>query len=228
MYSFAVSAVAEIMLAFCKILYKNTCLFLHLLLAMRKVTAKQQEILEFIKDSLLTRQLPPTVHEIAEYMGYRSDNAAYQHLQSLQRKGMIELDGYSRGIRLLAPQGLPIVGRVAAGAPLLAEENIEEYVTVAQDIFTLPPDYLLRVQGMSMRDAGILDGDLLAVHKTAVAERNQIVVARLDDEVTVKRFRQRGYTVTLLPENPDFAPIKVNLRRDALQIEGVMAGLIRT
>lgn len=194
---------------------------------MSDLTAIQRKILDFIKASMAERRLPPTVREIAEYMGYRSDNAAYQHLQALQRKGVIELEGRSRGIRLRIPLGLPVVGQVAAGAPILAEQHIAGYLAVTSGLFRTRADFLLRVKGDSMRDAGILDGDLLAVHKTAQAEQNQIVVARLDDEVTVKRYRQRGNVVTLLPENVDYEPIKVDLRRESLAIEGVMAGLIR-
>lgn len=171
--------------------------------------------------------MPPTVHEIAEYMGYRSDNAAYQHLIALKRKGMINLEGVSRGIRLLEPSGLPIVGQVAAGSPILAEQNIEDYLPIESRLFKPKADFLLRVKGMSMCDAGIMDGDLLAVHKSPVAERNQVVVARIDDEVTVKRFRQRGNIITLFPENPEFKPIRVDLRKREVAIEGVMAGLIR-
>ncbi|HEX7027777.1 MAG TPA: transcriptional repressor LexA [Gammaproteobacteria bacterium] len=194
---------------------------------MTDLTAIQLKILDFIKASLAERRMPPTVREIAEYMGYRSDNAAYQHLQALQRKGVLELEGRSRGIRLRVPLGLPIVGQVAAGAPILAEEHIAGYLPVTSCLFRKPADFLLRVKGDSMRDAGILDGDLLAVHKTRQVEQNQIVVARLEDEVTVKRYRQRGNVVTLLPENADYEPIKVDLRRESLAIEGVMAGLIR-
>jgi repressor LexA len=194
---------------------------------MSDLTAIQRKILDFIKASMAERRLPPTVREIAEYMGYLSDNAAYQHLQALQRKGVIELEGRSRGIRLRIPLGLPVVGQVAAGAPILAEQHIAGYLPVSSGLFRTRADFLLRVKGDSMRDAGILDGDLLAVHKTAQAEQNQIVVARLDDEVTVKRYRQRGNVVTLLPENADYKPIKVDLRRESLAIEGVMAGLIR-
>ncbi len=194
---------------------------------MRNLTDIQQTILEYIQQSIAERQMPPTVHEIAQYMGYRSDNAAYQHLNALKRKGVLELRGHSRGIILSAPSGLPLLGRVAAGSPLLAEQNIESYVSVDPGLFRPRANYLLRVKGLSMRDAGILDGDLLAVHKTPVAENKQIVVARLDDEVTVKRFRKRQNIVTLLPENPDFEPIRVDLRRRDLVIEGVMTGLLR-
>lgn len=194
---------------------------------MQSPTGIQQQILDFIKDNLMEYRTPPTMHEIAEYMGYRSDNAAYQHLQALERKGYIQLNGYSRGIELLAPLGLPIVGRVAAGSPILAEENIEDHIPVENNLFKPKANYLLKVKGMSMRDAGILDGDLLAVHKTKTAHNNQIVVARIEDEVTVKRFRQKGNIVNLLPENEEFDVIRVDLRRQEMVIEGTMCGLIR-
>jgi repressor LexA len=194
---------------------------------MRGLSSIQKKILEFIKQSIAERRMPPTVHEIAEYMAYRSDNAAYQHLSSLERKGFIQLKGHSRGIALLERSGLPVLGRVAAGTPILAEENIEHYLALDAGLFHPQADFLLKVQGMSMRDAGILEGDLLAVHKTPVAENGQIVVARLDNEVTVKRFRRRQNMVTLFPENPDFEPIRVDLRKRELAIEGIMAGLIR-
>jgi repressor LexA len=193
----------------------------------KELTPIQSQVLEFIERFMEERRMPPTVREIREHMGYRSDNAAWQHLQALGRKGVLKLDGRSRGITLTRPAGLPLVGRVAAGAPLLAQENIEDYLKVDASLFRPRADFLLRVQGMSMRDAGILDGDLLAVHRTSVAEHDQIVVARLGEEVTVKRFRQRGGIVTLLPENPDFEPLRIDLRRDAFAIEGRMAGLIR-
>ncbi|MBN4069133.1 transcriptional repressor LexA [Beggiatoa alba] len=194
---------------------------------MQELTEIQRQILDFIRECLQEWQMPPTMHEIAEYMGYRSDNAAYQHLNALQRKGYIELGGHSRGITLLEETGIPVVGKVAAGAPLLAAENIEMHIDVAHTVFHPQAHYLLRVQGMSMCEIGILDGDLLAVHKTKVAETNQIIVARIDEEVTVKRFRQRGNIVTLLPENVDFDPIRVDLREQAFAIEGRMVGLIR-
>lgn len=194
---------------------------------MTELTTIQRKIFEFIQQSIIERQMPPTVHEIAEYMGYRSDNAAYQHLTALQRKGMIKLEGHARGIIPQTPIGLPVVGRVAAGSPILAEQNIEEHVATMSGVFHPKADFLLIVKGMSMRDAGIFDGDLLAVHKTPVARQNQIVVARLEDEVTVKRFRRRGNKVTLLPENPEFNPIRVDLNQQELVIEGVMTGLIR-
>ncbi|MEE9397200.1 MAG: transcriptional repressor LexA [Methylococcales bacterium] len=191
------------------------------------LTAKQQKILAFIKQSIVERQMPPTVHEIAEYMGYRSDNAAYQHLNALKNKGAIRMEGHSRGITLLSPQGLPVVGQVAAGSPILAEQNIENHVIVEAGAFHPRADFLLKVKGMSMQDAGIWDGDLLAVHKTPVAEQSQIVVARLGEEVTVKRFYRHGDNVTLAPENSDFESIQINLSETELVIEGVMAGLIR-
>lgn len=194
---------------------------------MLELTAIQRRVLEFIKQSIAERQMPPTVHEIAEFMGYRSDNAAYQHLNALRHKGVIRLQGYSRGILLLAPAGLPVVGRVAAGSPILAEQNIENYLPLDVGIFRPKADFLLKVSGLSMRDVGIWDGDLLAVHRTPVAENNQIVVARIGDEVTVKRFKRRSNIVTLVPANPDFEPIRVDLRRQDLVVEGVMAGLVR-
>ena len=194
---------------------------------MKEPTPIQKTILEFIKQSVAERQMPPTVHEIAQHMAYRSDNAAYQHLSALERKGFIRLKGHSRGIALLEPSGLPVLGRVAAGTPILAEENIEHYLALDSGLFRPKADFLLKVRGMSMRDAGILEGDLLAVHKTPVAENGQIVVARLDNEVTVKRFRRRQNIVTLLPENSEYEPIRVDLRKRDLSVEGVMAGLVR-
>lgn len=194
---------------------------------MTELTPIQQKILAFIKRCIIEEQAPPTVHEIAQHMGYRSDNAAYQHLNALQRKGAIRLEGRSRGITLLTPLGLPVVGRVAAGSPVLADENIEQHLSMVHAMFQKKADFLLRVTGMSMRDAGILDGDLIAVHRTPLAEQNDIVVARIDNEVTVKRFRRQGNSVTLLPDNPDFSPIEINLSERELVIEGVMVGLIR-
>lgn len=194
---------------------------------MEELTRIQQEILDYIKATLMEERTPPTMHEIAEYMGYRSDNAAYQHLVALERKGFIELNGRSRGIELLAPLGLPVVGRVAAGSPILAEENIDDHVPTEAGMFKPKAHYFLKVHGMSMKDAGILDGDLLAVNKRRTAEQHQIVVARIEDEVTVKRFRRRGNIVSLVPENEEFELIRVDLRREEFAIEGVMCGLIR-
>jgi repressor LexA len=177
--------------------------------------------------------MPPTRAEIAKGLGFRSVNAAEEHLRALERKGALELlPGTSRGIRLkdsLRDQlGLPLVGRVAAGEPILAEEHIEARYQVDPGLFERSPHFLLRVHGMSMRDAGILDGDLVAVHRSTDVRSRQIVVARLDDEVTVKRYRQEGHYVWLSPENPDFEPIKVNLKERELTIEGVVVGVVRS
>ncbi|HHO68983.1 MAG TPA: transcriptional repressor LexA [Gammaproteobacteria bacterium] len=196
---------------------------------MSELTPRQAEILEFIQEFAEEEGCPPTRAEIAEAFGFRSANAAEEHLRALERKGMIELvPGSSRGIRLLVEEeGMPVVGRVAAGSPILAEEHIEDYYPVDPALFHPRAHYLLRVRGMSMRDAGILDGDLLAVHRTHQARNGQIVVARLDDEVTVKRFRRRGSIVQLLPENPDFEPIRVDLKRQPMVIEGLGVGVLR-
>jgi repressor LexA len=176
--------------------------------------------------------MPPTRAEIAKDLGFRSINAAEDHLRALERKGVIELlPGTSRGIRLkdsLRDQlGLPLVGRVAAGEPILAEEHIEARYQIDTGLFERSPHFLLRVHGMSMRDAGILDGDLVAVHRSTDVRNRQIVVARLDDEVTVKRYRQEGHHVWLLPENPEFEPIEVDLKERQLTIEGVVVGVVR-
>ena len=161
-------------------------------------------------------------------MGFKSANAAEDHLRALDRKGAIELiAGSSRGIRLKEMGGIPLVGRVAAGSPILAIEHIESRYRVDPQMFTPRADYLLRVRGLSMRDAGILDNDLLAVHATTQVRNGQIVVARLGDEVTVKRYQQEGYHAKLLPENPDFQPITLDLRRDSVVIEGLGVGVIR-
>lgn len=198
-----------------------------------KLTARQLQVLELIKDSLSTTGLPPTRAEIAERLGFRSANAAEDHLRALARKGAIELlPGASRGIRLAqayAGHGeLPVVGQVAAGSPILATEHIETRHQVDPALFKPRADYLLRVKGLSMRDIGILDGDLLAVHATPEARNGQIVVARIEDEVTVKRFKRQGSRVWLLPENPAFDPIEVDLRHDSLTIEGLGVGVLRT
>jgi repressor LexA len=194
---------------------------------MSNLTDRQTEILELIRRRLAESGRPPTRAEIAQELGFRSPNAAEEHLKALARKGVIELvPGASRGIRLV-DEGLPLVGRVAAGHPILAEENIEGHYQVDPRLFAPRADYLLRVRGLSMRDAGILDGDLLAVHRTSEAAHGQIVVARLDDEVTVKRFQRRGQRVRLLPENPEFEPIDIDLQRAPLAIEGVGVGVIR-
>jgi len=199
---------------------------------MAELTPRQSQILEFIRESIAASGMPPTRAEIAAELGFKSPNAAEEHLRALQRKGAIELmPGTSRGIQLkdsLKEQlGLPLIGRVAAGNPILAEENIEDHVRVDPSMFHPEPHYLLRVQGMSMKDVGILDGDLVAVHRTPEVRNRQIIVARLEDEVTVKRYRQEGRTVWLLPENEEFTPIEVDLDQQHMVIEGVVVGLLR-
>jgi repressor LexA len=195
---------------------------------MEELTKRQQEILAMIREFIAGSGFPPTRAEICRAMGFNSPNAAEEHLRALARKGAIEmLEGASRGIRLIAPQGLPLIGRVAAGSPLLAVENVERHCAVDAQLFKPRADYLLKVRGLSMRDAGILDGDLLAVHRTHDARSGQVVVARLHDEVTVKRLRRRGNHVQLVPENPDFKIIEVDLSRTPLAIEGIAVGVIR-
>jgi repressor LexA len=195
---------------------------------MHDLTLRQQEILQFIRDRIGDTGLPPTRAEIAQKFGFRSPNAAEDHIKVLARKGALELlPGASRGIRLTNGGGLPVVGRVAAGSPILAQEHIEAHYQIDSALFAPRADYLLKVRGMSMKDAGILDGDLLAVHRSSEVRAGQVIVARLDDEVTVKRFRKRGHIVELLPENPDFEPIIVDLRRQELVIEGIGVGVIR-
>ncbi len=194
-----------------------------------KLTPRQAIILDYIRDHMEATGMPPTRAEIAEALGFRSINAAVDHLKALERKGAIELmPGSSRGIRLIQDLGLPVVGRVAAGDPILAAENIEDHYRIDPALFHPSADYLLRVRGMSMRDAGILNGDLLAVHRTPTADNGQIVVARLDDEVTVKRFRRTKRRAWLLPENPDFEPIEIDLKEQDLTIEGRAVGVLRT
>ena len=198
---------------------------------MNDLTPRQQEILDLIRERIETRGAPPTRAEIARELGFRSANAAESHLRALARKGAIELTrGASRGIRLPegAEGGLPLVGRVAAGAPLLAAENLEGRYRVDPAMFHPHADYLLRVRGDSMKDVGILDGDLLAVHQAAEAANGQIVVARIDDEVTVKRLRREGHRVELIAENPDYEPIRVDLRERELVLEGLAVGVVRT
>ena len=199
---------------------------------MRQLTPRQREILELIQSFIDEFGMPPTRAEIARELGFRSANAAEEHLRALQKKGVLELmPGASRGIQLkdaLREQlGLPLVGRVAAGSPILAEEHIETHYRVDPALFHPKPHYLLRVEGMSMKDVGILDGDLVAVHRTPEVRSRQIVVARLDDEVTVKRYRQDGKVVWLLPENEEFEPIQVDLSEQSMVIEGVVVGVIR-
>ncbi|MET0280119.1 MAG: transcriptional repressor LexA [Steroidobacteraceae bacterium] len=196
------------------------------------LTPRQTEILRLIKRTVQETGMPPTRKEIADELGFRSPNAAEEHLRALERKGVISLlPGASRGIQLkdfLREQpGLPLIGRVAAGSPILAEENIEDHVQIDPSVFHPAPHYLLKVVGMSMKNAGILDGDLVAVHRTPNVRNRQIIVARLENDVTVKRYRQEGPVVWLLPENEDFEPIKVDLKQQSMLIEGVVVGVIR-
>jgi repressor LexA len=214
-----------------------------------KLTARQQQILTLIQTALQNTGAPPTRAEIATELGFKSPNAAEEHLQALARKGVIQLvSGTSRGIRLknigaefntpsgfkqfqlplqaLAQLTLPLVGRVAAGSPILAQEHIEQSYSVEASMFTQQPDYLLKVKGLSMRDIGIMDGDLLAVKTTKEARNGQIIVARIGEEVTVKRFQKTGHHISLLPENPDFSPIQVQ-PGDFFEVEGLAVGLIR-
>ena len=219
-----------------------------------KLTARQQQILDLVQSAIERTGAPPTRAEIASELGFRSANAAEEHLQALARKGVIELaPGTSRGIRLksdtlralnaarlsqygkqyalplpsLAQLTLPLVGRVAAGSPILAQEHIDQTFLVEASMFQRRPDYLLKVRGMSMRDAGILDGDLLAVQKASEAKNGQIVVARLGDDVTVKRFRRTKAGIELIPENPDFQTLLVPLGSESFALEGLAVGLIR-
>ena len=199
---------------------------------MRQLTPRQTQILEMIQDFIAETGMPPTRAEISRELGFKSANAAEEHLRALQRKGVLALlPGASRGIQLkdsLREQmGLPLVGRVAAGSPILAQEHIEAHYKLDPALFNPKPHYLLRVYGMSMKNAGILDGDLVAVHRTPEVRSRQIIVARLDDEVTVKRYRQDGTVVWLLPENEEFEPIQVDLSKQELVIEGVVVGVIR-
>ncbi|MEM9531401.1 MAG: transcriptional repressor LexA [Pseudomonadota bacterium] len=201
-----------------------------------KLTKRQQEILDFISLAQRRKGYPPTRAEIAGHFGFNSPNAAESHLRALEKKGAIRLkSGVSRGIHVVEASSqnrrhslqLPLVGRVAAGQPVLAAEHIEQHYALDPQFFRPRPHYLLRVTGLSMRDAGILDGDLLAVHRTPEASNGQIVVARIDDEVTVKRFYRRGLKVRLEAENPDYDPIEVDLRQQDLAIEGRGVGVIR-
>lgn len=196
---------------------------------MIKLTARQEQVLTVIREYIDASGMPPTRADIAKELGFRSANAAEEHLKALARKGAIEIvPGASRGIRLPEDLGLPIVGRVAAGAPLLAMEHIEDHCAIAPDLFHPQADYLLRVQGDSMINVGIHDGDLLAVHATPVANNGDIIVARIDDEVTVKRLRRKGRQhVDLEAENDAYDPIKVDLGAQDFAIEGLSVGVIR-
>ena len=209
---------------------------------MLKLTARQEQILNLIKEAIENTGFPPTRAEIAQELGFKSANAAEEHLQALARKGAIEISpGTSRGIRLIGASveampvvpaalmmSLPLVGRVAAGSPILAQEHVEATYSVDPAMFSAKPDFLLKVRGESMRDAGIMDGDLLAVKKIESAKNGQIVVARLGQEVTVKRYKKTGDLIELFPENPDFKVIRVNPSEDEFALEGLAVGLMRT
>jgi repressor LexA len=221
------------------------------MVTMLKLTARQEQILNLIREAIDNTGFPPTRAEIAQELGFRSANAAEEHLQALARKGAIEISpGTSRGIRLIgqpapartaAPaipamphippsllMSLPLVGRVAAGSPMLAQEHVEATYSVDPAMFASKPDFLLKVKGWSMRDAGICDGDLLAVKKVDSAKNGQIVVARIGEEVTVKRYRKAGSKIELLPENPDFSIITVDPQVDEFALEGLAVGLMRS
>ncbi len=192
------------------------------------LTSRQREILDFIRDTLESEGRPPTRAEVCTAFGFRSPNAAECHLRALAAKGAIRIEeGRARGIRLAEGAGLPLVGRVAAGSPILAVEHVESRHPVDPALFSPRAHYLLRVRGASMRDAGILDGDLLAVHRSPEARNGQIVVARVRDEVTVKTFSHKGSIVRLLPANPEFEAIVVDTRHEPLVVEGIVVGLIR-
>lgn len=200
---------------------------------MEKLTARQSQILDHIRQHIEETGFPPTRMDIANTFGFRSPNAAEEHLRALAKKGVIRMvPGASRGIQLVDEEkqddGIPIIGEVAAGHPVLAQENIRGYCAVAPEFFNPKADYFLKVKGLSMKDAGILDGDLLAVHKTQDVRKGQIVVARLGDEVTVKRFDKRRNAVLLVPENPDFEVIEVDSRDEQFAIEGIGVGVIRS
>ena len=197
---------------------------------MQGLTARQSQVLDLVRQHMRETGYPPTRAEIAKTLGFKSANAAEEHLRALARKGVIQImAGVSRGIRLLAPGGLPLVGRVAAGAPILAAEHVEDHIDIEGSLFRPAADFLLRVLGDSMVNAGILHGDLLAVRKTPEAHSGQIVVARINDEVTVKRLRRSpgGRRVSLLPENDAYAPIDIDPRHDDFAIEGLGVGVLR-
>ncbi|MEC8645167.1 MAG: transcriptional repressor LexA [Pseudomonadota bacterium] len=198
---------------------------------MQNLTARQEEVLSLIRNYLEETGYPPTRADIAKHLGFKSANAAEEHLKALAKKGAIEIiPGTSRGIKLANEvEGIPIIGNVAAGNPILAEENIEDYCELSPSFFKPNADYFLRVRGDSMKDSGILDGDLLAVHKTADANNGDIVVARIDNEVTVKRLKksETKHFLSLLPENSDYSPIKIDLRDNDFAIEGLAVGVIR-
>ncbi|HDY7502369.1 TPA: repressor LexA [Vibrio vulnificus] len=202
---------------------------------MKPLTPRQQQVFDLIKSKIEVTGMPPTRAEIARELGFRSANAAEEHLKALARKQVIEIvPGASRGIRILLEEeaandepGLPLIGRVAAGEPILAQEHVEMHYQVDPSLFRPQADFLLRVHGESMKDIGIMDGDLLAVHKTQDVRNGQVVVARVEDDVTVKRLERKGSTVLLHAENEEFAPIEVDLTSQQLTIEGIAVGIIR-
>ncbi|NQZ79878.1 MAG: repressor LexA [Colwellia sp.] len=198
----------------------------------RPLTPRQQQIFDLIKEKISDTGMPPTRAEIASFFGFKSANAAEEHLKALAKKGYIHmLPGTSRGIQLaeefIEQEGLPLIGRVAAGEPILAIEHVEEHYKIDGNLFRPAADYLLRINGESMKDIGILDGDLLAVHQTTDVQNGQVIVARVDDDVTVKRFKREGNIVYLHAENADFSPIKVDLASQDFNIEGIAVGVIR-
>jgi repressor LexA len=199
---------------------------------LKPLTNRQQQIFDLIKEAISGTGMPPTRAEIASFFGFKSANAAEEHLKALAKKGYIEmLPGTSRGIRLaeqfIEEEGLPLIGRVAAGEPILAQEHIEEYYKMDGSLFHPTADYLLRVNGESMKDIGILDGDILAVHQTTDVQNGQVIVARVENEVTVKRFKREGNVVYLQAENEEFQPIIVDLTCQEFNIEGLAVGVIR-
>src|SRR5271154_2982557 len=199
---------------------------------MSDLTPRQTQILRLIQNAIAESGMPPTRAEIAAELGFRSPNAAEEHLRALARKGVIQLlPGASRGIQLRdtmrEQMALPLVGRGAAGRSMRAEKTILEHLQVDPAVFHPRPHYLLKVVGLSMKDAGIIDGDLVAVHRTSEVRNRQIIVARLENEVTVKRYKQEGSVVWLLPENPEFEPIRVDLRQESMLIEGIVVGVLR-
>ncbi|MBL0711993.1 MAG: repressor LexA [Colwellia sp.] len=199
---------------------------------LKPLTKRQQQILNLIKDNINETSMPPTRAEIATFFGFKSANSAEEHLKALAKKGYIEiLPGTSRGIRLaeqLTQQsGLPLIGRVAAGAPIFAEAHVEDHYKMDGNVFHPAADYLLRVNGESMKNIGILDGDLLAVHQTSDVENGQVIVARVENNVTVKRFKREGNVVYLHAENEEFLPIKVDLTCQEFNVEGIAVGVIR-
>lgn len=200
---------------------------------LKPLTNRQQQIFDLIKENIHDTGMPPTRAEIAEFFGFKSANAAEEHLKALAKKGYIEmLPGTSRGIRLAEQfidedEGLPLIGRVAAGEPILAEEHVEEHYQMDGNLFHPAADYLLRVNGESMKDIGILDGDLLAVHQTTDVQNGQVIVARVENDVTVKRFKRDGNIVYLHAENEAFSPIKVDLSCQEFNVEGIAVGIIR-